>query len=43
MKVGNNSSIGDTDALLEAIEVSMYIHVSRVDDQLVYLSRQSAG
>ena len=43
IRISGRFKIGDTDALLEAIEVSMHIHVSRVGDQLIYLSRQSAG
>ena len=41
LRISGRFRIGDTDALLDAIEVSMNIHISRVGDQFIYLSRQA--
>ena len=41
LRISGRFRIGDAEALLDAIEVSMDIHISRVGDQLIYLSQQA--
>ncbi len=41
IKISGRFEIGDTDALLEAIEVSLNLNASKVDEKVIHLSRST--